>query len=208
MPSRPHPASTFTERVTDIGAKFPSAYGGMTMSSPGNPIIYVVASHRSAFLKEVDAAAADYPGQHYTAVDVAHSWVQLMDLTNNRIASDEPDWRARGVYLDRWGPDPTLNKVLIQLRHPTAQAVQALLAAYGREWVAVSLKPFTEKLVFKDRCYDSAPSFGGDAIFPDKGDPDTYCTDSFTRAATAVPWPPAASQTGGRVSRNLRRLPG
>jgi hypothetical protein len=172
------PAPTFTERVTGLAAKFPNAYGGLEVSLSGHTIVYVVASKGSAFLKALRSEASHYPGQHYTVVDVRHSWAQLEDLTSNKITQDEPGWRAKGIRLARWGPEPATNKVLIQLRDPSARATQALVAAYGAEWVTVSPEPFTEKLVFKDRYHDYAPFYGGDAIAPCPSS-GWACTDAF-----------------------------
>jgi hypothetical protein len=83
----------------------------------------------------------------YGVVDVAHTWAQLEELTI-KIARDEPDWRAQGVILGRWGPSAELNKVLIELRSPTRAAAQALYAAYGEDWITVSPEPFTQELIF------------------------------------------------------------
>jgi hypothetical protein len=75
---------------------------------------------------------------------VVHTWAQLVDLTIT-IARDAPDWRARGITLNRWGPAAESNMVVIELRSPTAAAVRALYDAYGADWITVSVEPIAQK---------------------------------------------------------------
>jgi hypothetical protein len=178
--SHPPPPS-LAEQVQALQAKFPDAYGGQETTQAGDLVIYVAAApHAAEFLAAVQKEAALHRGQRYTVAHVAHSWTQLEDLANVKIAGDTPKWRRHGIALGRWGPQAALNKVVIELRSPSAAAEKALLAAYGSDWVTVSPQPFTMKLEFKDRYYDRAPFYGGDAIFPDPSNPFAFCTDSFT----------------------------
>ena len=85
------------------------------------------------------------PRNRHTAIDVVHTWAQLVDLTI-KIARDAPGWQARGITLGRWGPTAESNTVVIELRSPTAASARALYEAYGRDWITVSPEPFTEKL--------------------------------------------------------------
>ena len=85
------------------------------------------------------------PRNRHTAIDVVHTWAQLVDLTI-KLARDAPGWQARGITLGRWGPTAESNTVVIELRSPTAASARALYEAYGRDWITVTPEPFTEKL--------------------------------------------------------------
>jgi hypothetical protein len=180
--SQPPPASPyspFAGAVQQLGAtRFATAYAGQVTSPSGHLIIYVVGGRGRAFLGSVRDEAARTGGGNYTVVYVQHSWAELNALTI-RIARQFPHGRVDGISLGRWGPDPSFNKVLIELRSYSRAAERKLLARYGSAWISVSHVPFRQRMIFMDRYYDRAPFFGGDAIFVDASRPGTNCTSGF-----------------------------
>lgn len=73
-------------------------------------------------------------------IDVGHTWAQLVDLTIT-IGRDAPGWQARGITIDRWAPAAESDRVVIEVRSPTAAAAQALYDAYGADWITVKPEP-------------------------------------------------------------------
>ncbi len=180
-------AEPFATTVETLGStRFQEGYGGQGVSPSGYPVVYVVAGHGAGFLSALRGEAASAGGADYAVAYVPHSWAQLNSLTM-RIASQEKTWRQRGIELAKWGADPASSKVTIHLRSYSAAAGRALLAAYGSGWVSVSRQPMTQQVVFLDRYFDHAPWYGGDAIFPNAGNPGVYCTDAFTMLGNAHP---------------------
>lgn len=174
----PPPPPTLAEQVASLGKRFPAAYGGEALLPSGVLRVYVVAAHAGAFLHSVSTIARSR-SQKVDITDVRYSWVHLNAVTNS-IAKKVNTWRAKGVILARWGPVVEQNSVLVQLRNPSRMAIKELRAEYGSSGVIVSAKPFTMKLVFKDRYGDTSPFYGGDLIYYDPSNPLlTYCTDSF-----------------------------
>ncbi len=175
------PAIPFETRIETLGTtQFQSAYGGLGSSSSGSPVIYVVAAHGAAFLSAVRDEATRNAEAKYAVSYVPHSWAQLNALTMKIAGEEKARWRQRGIQLARWGPDAASSKVVIELQSYTAVAERELLSSYGPAWVSVSHKSLKQSVVFMDRYFDRAPFFGGDAIFPNAGNPQVYCTSAFT----------------------------
>lgn len=204
IPAGGHLATPFSTRVSTLAdmTKFQSGFGGQTNSPDGGlAVLYVVRGHEAGLLAAVrgDAGAAD---TGYRVVYVPHSWAQIQSLTAT-IASQVPRWRARGVELAKWGPNPAASKVVIWLRSYSPAAARQLQTAYGADWVSVSHTPMTERIESaSNKYYDRPPFFGGDRIFayPSSGGT-VECTDGFTMLGNANPanhW----AITSGHCARN------
>jgi hypothetical protein len=161
------------DRIAALGDRYPGSFGGLAATQAGRLTVYVVSARGNGFLAAVRAAGRS-AGQRYSVRRVPHSWQRLEHLMIT-IAQAGPAWRARGIALSRWGPEPGMNKVLIQLRSPSTAAARALRAAYGASWVAVSRTPFREKLMLADRFHSNPPFPGGARI----NGGHVGCTDSF-----------------------------
>ncbi len=147
IPAGGHLATPFSTRVSTLAdmTKFQSGFGGQTNSPDGGlAVLYVVRGHEAGLLAAVrgEAGAAD---AGYRVVYVPHSWAQIQSLTA-KIASQVPQWRARGVELAKWGPNPAASKVVIWLRSYSPAAARQLQTAYGADWVSVSHTPMTERI--------------------------------------------------------------
>ncbi len=179
----------FSTTVATLGAtaKFQSGYGGQINSATGGvAVLYVVRGHEARLLAAVRGRAAADPG--YRVVYVPHTWAQLETLTT-KIARQVPRWRARGIELAKWGPDPAASKVVIWLRAYSAAAAQQLRNAYGADLVSVSHTPMTQPAESAaNKYYDTPPFFGGDRIFAYPSSGGTLeCTDGFVMLGNAHP---------------------
>ena len=185
------PATTlFSTTVATLGAtaKFESGYGGQINAATGGvAVLYVVRGHAAGLLAamrgEADAADAGY-----RVVYVPHSWAVLEALTT-KIAQQVPRWRARGIELAKWGPDPAASKVVVWLRAYSPAAAQQLRSAYGADLVSVSHTPMSQRVdSAANKYYDVPPFFGGDRIFayPSSGGT-VECTSGFVMLGNAHP---------------------
>jgi hypothetical protein len=185
------PSTTlFSTKVATLGAtaKFVSGYGGQINSATGGvAVLYVVRGHEAGLLAAV-RGHADAADAGYRVVYVPHSWALLEALTT-KIARQVPRWRARGIELAKWGPDPATSKVVIWLRAYSPAAARQLLSAYGAGLASVSHTPMTQLAESaSNKYYDTPPFFGGDRIFAHPSSGGTVeCTDGFVMLGNANP---------------------
>jgi hypothetical protein len=104
---------------------------------------------------------------------------QLRALTTqiSQVLPQHPELLADVV---QWGPDPAGDQVVLYLNHADPTTAAGLRALFGSEPVSVSAqtKPWPHRT---DRDSDTAPFYGGDAIWVDNGQqPTTQCTGGFT----------------------------
>jgi hypothetical protein len=95
--------------------------------------IYVVAARAEPFLAAVRALSAD---AQYTVVYVPHTWADL-DALALEIEGAKDRWRARGIHVSAAAPDAGTSKVIVSLPACREEAANALIAAYGDDWISV-----------------------------------------------------------------------
>jgi hypothetical protein len=174
------PPPPFSSTVATLGnGAYRDTYGGRAEGANGKLIIYVVRAGSREFLSALRVKARQYSEANYSIVYVRHSWASLNELTT-RLANAAPRWQARGIVPQEWGPDPQSNSILVRLRHYSKRAAQDLESYYGKSWVSVARVSDKERPVLMDRYFDSAPFFGGDAIYYDIGNPSTVCTSGYS----------------------------
>ena len=126
--------------------QYPEAYGGMTvrLTAAGalTMTIYVVVARAEPFLAAVREQSAGTT--EYAVVHVPHTWTEL-DALARKIDDAKAQWRSRGIRLGTAEPDPAASKVIITLKPFDPNAVSALTAAYGADWISVT--PSTARYV-------------------------------------------------------------
>jgi len=75
------------------------------------------------------AAVPSGPPHVVTSSAVTDS--EALDALTVRLDHDATEWAAHGVILSSWGPDLTLDAVLVHLVHYTPAYAAALVARYG-----------------------------------------------------------------------------
>jgi len=137
--------------------------GGIVVSLVGKPSAVTATTVRAVQTEAAPALQAAFSG--VPALPVKYETVQRseakLDALANRILQDAPSWRAKGIVLSTWGPDPGTNTVLVSLATYSATSAELISKFYGD---AVSVNTQSMVITPSSRASDSTPWYGGSLI--------------------------------------------
>ena len=130
--------------------------GGIVVSLVGKPSAVTATTVRAVQTEAAPALQAAFSG--VPALPVKYETVQRseakLDALANRILQDAPSWRAKGIVLSTWGPDPGTNTVLVSLATYSATSAELISKFYGD---AVSVNTQSMVITPSSRASDSTP---------------------------------------------------
>ncbi|HEX3779468.1 MAG TPA: hypothetical protein VHX38_07350 [Pseudonocardiaceae bacterium] len=158
-----------------VSKSFPMANAGVTITSDQKIEIRVTPESVNSVDQAVSQAGLSSLTQ---VVPEANSLAQLKSLTL-QIASDAQAKKIDATHIVRWGPDVNENKVVFYLDTYDAATATQLESHYGANLVDVSKTTEQRGHQTSSRTTDTAPYYGGDAIWVHGDTPGTDCSTGF-----------------------------